>query len=165
MNKQDQIIIGVGIALGIVSVGYIFYRLRKQKPSYKGSLEMFDSPDMPGSGNCMDKDLIEKLVKLSKATGLPIFNMINSGARSAYWNTKVGGVNNSAHKMPVCKAVDIKAPTKRIRDLIVFKAEEIGFKRMGVGSTFVHLDNDESKKQYVAWGYPSGNRPPINPFV
>ena len=164
MNKENQIVVGIGIALGIAAIGFIVYRFKNRK-SNQVNLHVFDSPDIKGSGNCMDKDLIKKLIKLAEITKLPIFEMINSGARSAYWNTKVGGVKNSAHKIPTCKAVDIKAPTKRIREMIVFAAKKIGFRRMGIGNTFVHLDVDDSKKQYVAWGYPSGNRPPINPFV
>ncbi|WP_205625245.1 hypothetical protein [Aquimarina atlantica] len=35
-----------------------------------------------------------------------------SRARTAYWNTKVGGVSNSSHKIPTCKAVDIHMPNK-----------------------------------------------------
>ena len=48
---------------------------------------------------------------------------------------------------------------------LIIEARSLGFKRIGVGKTFVHLDTDENKSQYVAWGYPSGTRPKINPFV
>ena len=44
-------------------------------------------------------------------------------------------------------------------------ARDVGFKRIGVGNTFVHLDIDEGKSQYVAWGYPSGTVAAVNPFV
>src|SRR5690606_13665910 len=108
---------------------------------------------------------IRMLKKVQKKTGYPIFEWINSGARSEAWNKKVGGVSNSAHKMPTCKAADIKTTSSQIRDNIIKAAVEVGFKRIGVGSTFVHLDNDETKPQNVAWGYPSGTRPPVNPFA
>ena len=161
-NKQIYWSAGSAAAVAlIVTMAIVVRRRRKAAKILRG----FDSPDMPGSGRCMDKDFIKKLKKLQRKTGLPIFNWINSGARSPYWNKKVGGVNNSSHKIPVCKATDIKAPTKAIRERIVRAAKEVGFTRIGVGSTFVHLDNDTSKKQYVAWGYPSGTKPPINPFV
>ena len=75
-----------------------------------------------------------------------------------------GGVDNSAHKIPVCKAADIKTPSIAIRNRIIKAAKEVGFTRIGIASTFVHLDNDTSKPQYVAWGYPPGNQPPVNPF-
>ncbi|MEM9686624.1 MAG: D-Ala-D-Ala carboxypeptidase family metallohydrolase [Bacteroidota bacterium] len=146
---------------GVFTVALIV-RIRQDA---KVDFSKFDSPDLPGSGRCMDKDFIKKLKKLQRKTRLPIFNWINSGARSAYWNSRVGGVSNSAHKIPVCKAADIKTPTKAIRNSIVKAATEVGFTRIGIGKTFVHLDTDASKKQYVAWGYPAGTTPPINPFV
>ncbi len=163
-RRDNQTIwISVGAAF-LVMVGIIAFR-RRSNPKIKVDLSKFDSPDMPGSGRCMDREFISMLYKLAKVTKLPIFDMINSGARSAYWNSKVGGVSNSSHKIPTCKAADIKAPTTAIRNTIVMAAKAVGFKRIGVGRTFVHLDNDDTKRQYVAWGYPSGTKPPINPFV
>lgn len=153
---------GAGIGITVVAVAGIAVLIRHRHK--KVDLSVFDSPDLPGSGQCMDKDLIRMLQKLEWKTGLPIFSWINSGARSAYWNTKVGGVDNSAHKIPVCKAADIKTPSIAIRNRIIKAAKEVGFTRIGIASTFVHLDNDTSKPQYVAWGYPPGNQPPVNPF-
>lgn len=164
VKDRTHIWVGLGAA-SIVIIGAIAIARLKSKPKPKVDLTKFDSPDNPGSGRCMDKEFIKMLQKLAKVTKLPIFDMINSGARSPYWNSKVGGVSNSSHKIPTCKAADIKAPTKSIRNKIVVAAKLVGFKRIGVGNTFVHLDNDSSKKQYVAWGYPSGTKPPINPFV
>nr|WP_271769886.1 D-Ala-D-Ala carboxypeptidase family metallohydrolase [Aquimarina algiphila] len=163
-KDRTHIWLGLGAA-SIVIIGAITLSRLKSKPKPKVDLTKFDSPDIQGSGRCMDKEFIRMLQKLAKVTKLPIFDMINSGARSSYWNTKVGGVSNSSHKIPKCQAADIKAPTRSIRNKIVVAAKLVGFKRIGVGKTFVHLDNDSSKKQYVAWGYPSGTKPPINPFV
>lgn len=160
--KIQYVYIGVGLAAFIV-VGGVAILLSRSKLNV--DLSKFDSPDMPGSGKCMDKGFIKMLSRIQKETKLPIFQWINSGARSAYWNSKVGGVNSSAHKMPKCKAADIKAPTKEIRDRIIKAAKKVGFRRIGIGSNFVHLDNDFTKKQFVAWGYPIGSRPPINPFA
>ncbi|WP_281989700.1 D-Ala-D-Ala carboxypeptidase family metallohydrolase [Aquimarina aggregata] len=164
MVEKDSTHIWLGLgAASLVIIGAITLSRLKSKP--KVDLTKFDSPDIRGSGRCMDKEFIKMLQKLAKVTKLPIFDMINSGARSSFWNAKVGGVSNSSHKMPKCQAADIKAPTRAIRNKIVVAAKLVGFKRIGVGRTFVHLDNDRSKKQYVAWGYPSGTKPPINPFV
>ncbi|WP_316929953.1 D-Ala-D-Ala carboxypeptidase family metallohydrolase [Aquimarina macrocephali] len=160
-NKQ-HIIWGVS-AVSIAVMGAIVWRTTKAKQ--KIDLKKFDSPDSPGSGRCMDRQFIRMLQKLEKKSKYPIFRNINSGARTAYWNTKVGGVSNSSHKIPTCKAADISMPTKSIRNKIVVAAKLVGFKRIGVGKTFVHLDSDDSKSQYVAWGYPKGAKPPINPFV
>ncbi len=161
-NKNEHIWWGLGAA-GIVFLGFVMIQQLTSKTNI--NLKAFDSPDSPESGQCMDKHFIEMLQRVAKITGLPIFKMINSGARTPFWNTKVGGVFNSAHKIPKCQAADIKTPTITIRNKIVMAAKLVGFKRIGIGKTFVHLDNDSSKKQYVAWGYPSGTKPPINPFA
>ncbi|WP_254661370.1 D-Ala-D-Ala carboxypeptidase family metallohydrolase [Aquimarina megaterium] len=144
-------------------MGVILWKTIKTKP--KIDLRKFDSPDYPGSGRCMDREFIRMLQRLEKKTRYPVFQNINSGARTAYWNTKVGGVSNSSHKIPTYKAADIHTPTKAIRNKIVVAAKLVGFKRIGMGNTFVHLDNDAAKSQYVAWGYPKGTKPAINPFV
>ena len=44
------------------------------------------------------------------------------------------------------------------------KATKAGFKRIGIATTFVHLDNYLSKPLYVAWGYPKGTKAPYDPF-
>ncbi len=171
-NNNKHIYFGLG-TLTLIGLGafVIISSSKRKRKRFKFvnqksmDLSAFDSPDRPGSGHCMDKELITMLQQLEIQTGYPIFKWINSGARSAFWNSKVGGVSNSSHKMPFCKAVDIKAPSKAIRNRLVLVARNIGFKRIGVGNTFVHLDTDTNKSQYVAWGYPSGNKPEINPFV
>ncbi|EDP94684.1 Peptidase M15A [Kordia algicida OT-1] len=168
-HKLFYITIGT-FALTAIGV-YFVYRLMKQSKksarriTRKIDLSVFDSPDMPGSGNCMDRRLLMMLEQLEMRTGYPIFDWINSGARSEAHNRKVGGASRSSHKIPTCMAVDIGVPSTDIRNQLVYEARNIGFKRIGVGRTFVHLDTDENKSQYVAWGYPSGRRPDINPFV
>ncbi|WP_407264849.1 D-Ala-D-Ala carboxypeptidase family metallohydrolase [Tenacibaculum maritimum] len=173
-NSNQHIYVGLG-TLSVLMIGaFVIYRKSKVK-SVKNrivqinqspiDLSVFDSPDIPGSGNCMDRQLIFMLRQLEAQSGYPIFNWINSGARSPSHNRKVGGVSNSSHKMPTCKAVDIKAYSKSIRNDLVQAARDVGFKRIGVGRTFVHLDIDDLKSQYIAWGYPSGTPAEVNPFV
>ncbi len=160
MNKQY--LWAVGGAFVVISGVIVIKRLLHKKDI---DFSIFDSPDIPNSGKCMDKKLIKMLQKLEKQTNIPIFKLINSGARSPSWNAKVGGVRNSAHLIPKCQAVDIKTTSMTMRNKLVIAAKSIGFKRIGVGKTFVHLDIDPSKTQNVAWGYPSGTKPPINPFT
>lgn len=154
-----------GIAALIVIVTVLSSKAQKNEALDKVDFSVFDSPDKPGSGKCMDRQLVWMLLQLEKRTGFPILKWINSGARTPVHNRKVGGVYNSSHKIPVCKAVDIKTPTRAIQRKVAYEARRIGFKRMGIGKTFIHLDVDRRKKQYVAWGYPKGARPPFNPFV
>ena len=173
MEKKDkELLIYIGLAaLAVTAVSVFFiYKFSKKDKSSRSAvtridLSVFDSPDMPGSGNCMDRRLLMVLDALSKRTGYPIFDWINSGARSESHNRKVGGASKSSHKIPNCKAVDIGTPSKFIRNQIIMEARNLGIKRIGVGNTFVHIDVDENKSQFVAWGYPSGTRPEVNPFV
>jgi len=163
-NVDYTMPITIGISIALIGGAVLFF-IKKSKDRI--NYAVFDSPDIPGSGKCIDKELVGKLKKLEKLTGYPIFEKINSGARSPKHNKSVGGVSNSAHLMPKCKAVDISTKgrttkeTNAIRDKLVFGAKKVGFKRIGIGRTFVHLDNDASKTQYIAWGYP---KPPYNPF-
>ncbi len=131
INKK-VVFLGLGILFG-GGVIWVFSRKSKRSKFKKIDFSIFDSPDLPNSGQCMDHELIKKLQLLEKKTGYPVFQIINSGARSEYWNTKVGGVKNSAHKIPACKAVDIKTSSIDIRNRIVFAAKELGFTRIGIG--------------------------------
>lgn len=160
IDKQ-KIYYGLGLAfILIVCTGAVM----TYRPKPKVDLSKFDSPDLPGSGKCMNPDFIKMLVKLEKESGYPIFEWINRGARSPAHNSKVGGVSSSAHKMPTCRAADIKTATPTIQRRLVAAARKVGFKRIGIGRTFIHLDNDPTKPQNVSWGYPSGTKPPFNPF-
>ena len=172
-KNNNHIFVGFGTLVFLLGTAIVIKKLvdTKKKTKTTGTaivnvdLSVFDSPDAQGSGSCIDSQLVAMLLQLEQKTGYPIFRWINSGVRTSYWNKKVGGVKNSSHEIPNCKAVDIKASSKAVRNNLVLKAREVGFKRIGVGKTFVHLDVDTNKSQYVAWGYPSGSKPPINPFV
>lgn len=171
-SNNQHIYVGLGTLSVLLLGAFLVYKKQKNTKNRTQiikqksiDLSVFDSPDIPGSGNCMDRELIFMLQQLEARTDYPIFEWINSAARSPSHNSKVGGVSNSSHKMPTCKAVDIKAYSKSIRNHLVSAARDVGFKRIGVGKTFVHLDTDDLKSQYVAWGYPSGTPAEINPFV
>ena len=168
VSNYKHIYIGIGTAALLVGGAVLVRYLTKSKIKKVISnvdFSVFDSKDMTGSGRCIDRLLLNKLLLLEKRTGYAVLKNINSAVRSRYWNKKVGGVSNSAHLITKCKAVDIHAPTRTIRNLLVVQAYNLGFTRIGVGKTFVHLDVDQSKPQYVAWGYPSGTTPEINPFT
>lgn len=50
-------------------------------------------------------------------------------------------------------AVDIEALSSREKFEIVTALFKAGFTRIGVGSNFIHADDDMSKVQYVIWTY------------
>jgi len=154
MNKQHLYFIG-GIAAGTVLIV-----LLSKYFSNKFDLSVFDSPDKLGSGKLMNKQFLAMLKKAEKYAGFTF--SYNSGFRTKSHNKIVGGVTDSSHTKGL--AVDIKAISIKQRDAIVAAARKAGFKRIGIASTFVHLDNDLSKPLYVAWGYPNGRKAPYNPF-
>ncbi len=84
---------------------------------------------------------------------------ITSGARNPKHNKKVGGVSNSAHVYNAKRdgagvwAADISAPNSWRRYVIVAIAIRNGIKRIGIGKTFVHLDDDKTKPKPVMWTY------------
>ena len=112
----------------------------------------FDSPDAPGSGAKMNPELIAKLDALRDACGF-VFH-INSAYRTADHNKKVGGVPGSAHELG--QAVDISTVTGFQKFTLLKHAFTLGFTRVGIGSSFVHLDVDGTKPAPVVWTYPSG---------
>lgn len=164
MTKAEIWIVGSCLAIGSAAGLYVLLNRHKGRRRPKVDLSVFDSPDQPGSGKCMDPAFIRMLQDLERETGYPVFDHINSGARSPKHNSKVGGVSNSSHKIPTCRAADIHAPSLSLRKQLVFAAKKVGFRRIGIGQRFVHLDNDPKKKQDVAWGYPKGRGAPFRVF-
>jgi uncharacterized protein YcbK (DUF882 family) len=109
-------------------------------------LSEFDSPDLPGSGERMQESTLRMLEKAREISGEPF--RINSGYRTQAHNAKVGGVADSAHMGGW--AADI-ATTPKTQKTIIMACQMAGFARMGVYNTFVHVDNDPSKKSPAAW--------------
>ncbi len=93
--------------------------------------------------------LIHLLNKVREALGLPM--IVSSGYRCKKWNKKKGGKKNSAHRRGT--AADIKCTNSAMRYLIIKYAFEVGFKRIGVGGDFIHLDVDGELPTEVLWVY------------
>lgn len=103
-------------------------------------------------GKCPPKPvnalLRDRLNQLRGRYGKPIY--ISSGWRCEAQNSKVGGVADSSHVTGY--AVDILCTGSSDRFQLVSHAVGI-FSRIGIGTTFVHLDVDETKDQGVIWLY------------
>lgn len=97
----------------------------------------------------MDGDFMEMLDKLRDIAGIPI--VINCAYRSREWDLKKGRSGNSAHTKG--KAVDIRCIDSSNRYKIIYAAIQLGFRRIGIADTFIHLDMDESLPQGVIWLY------------
>tara|TARA_Y100000401_G_scaffold92269_1_gene78319 strand:+ start:132 stop:491 length:360 start_codon:yes stop_codon:yes gene_type:complete len=111
--------------------------------------EEFDSPDIPGSGSSMDSNFLELLDRAREFAGISF--KINSGLRSKAHNTAIRGKSSSSHL--VGKAADIHCADSRSRSIIINALLKAGANRIGVASTFIHVDTDESKSPNVIWTY------------
>ena len=109
----------------------------------------FDSPDIKGSGEEMKTNFLKKLQEARTLAGIPF--SINSGYRTKRHNKKVGGTPNSSHLKGL--ACDIACNSSTERALIMSSLIKVGFKRIGIGSTFIHVDLDLDKPQNVFWLY------------
>ena len=117
--------------------------------------EEFDSPDLDGSGAPISEggkmciDFLHQLDNARRIAEVPF--KITSGYRSPQHNLDVGGRVKSSHL--VGKAADILVVNSYDRSRILQGLIQAGFKRIGVGKTFVHCDTDETKPQAI-WLYP-----------
>lgn len=104
------------------------------------------------TGKTIVPDLLEMLEILRARLGRPM--VITSGVRCPAWNEASGGRPGSAHLTG--EAVDISAVTDAERGSLIEEAFRIGFRRVGVGRTFVHLDVSKSLAKPRVWLYDSG---------
>lgn len=111
--------------------------------------EEFDSPDIQGSGQLMDPELLDMIDKAREIYGKPI--RVTSGYRTEDHNRKVGGVDSSSHLKGL--AIDVACVRSKDRFEMLTALIKVGFNRIGVASTFIHVDIDKGKSQNVIWTY------------
>ena len=113
------------------------------------SYNEFDSPDEEGSGMNMDHDLLTMIDKAREIYGKPMH--VTSGYRTENHNRKVGGVDSSSHLKGL--AIDVACVRSNDRFEMLTALIEVGFNRIGVAGTFIHVDTDKNKSQNVIWTY------------
>ena len=77
--------------------------------------------------------------------------VINSAYRTPEHNAKIGGKPNSSHLKGL--AVDIRANDSSTRYIVLNALIRVGFNRIGVASSFIHVDDDKEKANNVIWTY------------
>jgi len=97
----------------------------------------------------MSPAFVERLQIARDIADIPF--RINSGWRCENRNSDVGGVVDSSHMAG--HAVDIRASDSHTRFVIDGALRMVGFRRIGVRKTFIHVDDDVSKPQGVMWLY------------
>jgi uncharacterized protein YcbK (DUF882 family) len=97
----------------------------------------------------MDPKLLEMIDEVREIYGKPI--RINSGYRTEAHNRKVGGVDSSSHIKGL--AIDVSCTKSDDRFKMLTALIEVGFNRIGVAGSFIHVDIDKDKSQNVIWTY------------
>lgn len=97
----------------------------------------------------MDDGFLRTLDRVREYAGIPL--VLNCAYRSKECDKAKGRKGNSAHTRG--KAADIRCNASVTRWKIVRAAIDAGIRRIGIGSNFVHLDNDDTLPQCVMWHY------------
>lgn len=114
----------------------------------------FDSPDQVGSGKKMHPDILEMLDQARDKYDKPI--RITSGYRTKEYNESLSARGykaspNSSHLKGL--AADIACTSSVDRYHLINCLLDVGFKRIGIANTFIHVDIDTEKANEVIWTY------------
>ena len=96
-----------------------------------------------------DPELLLQLDRMRQLAGIPI--LLTSGYRCREYNSKVGGSRTSSHLSGL--AMDIACSDTSHRYLYLAAAIKAGFKRIGIGRNYLHLDIDDTKPSPLIWLY------------
>jgi len=96
----------------------------------------------------MSKEFLFVLDEAREIAGIPF--IINSAYRSPEHPLSIKNPSSSHIKG---LAVDIKATDSKTRFKIVQALMTVGFTRIGIADTFIHVDLDLDKTQNVIWTY------------
>ena len=97
----------------------------------------------------MNQDFMNKLDKLRELSGIPL--VINSAFRTIQYEKSKGRNGTSAHVSGV--AIDIRCNDSQNRFKVLEGALKLGFRRIGVANSFIHVDISKKHAQNVIWTY------------
>ena len=97
----------------------------------------------------MDSGFIRDLQAARDLAKVPF--RIVSGYRCSVHNDIVGGTPGSSHLRGL--AADIAIDSSSNRYVILYSLILSGFRRIGISSSYIHVDGDQSKPQGVVWVY------------
>tara|TARA_R110000782_G_scaffold159539_1_gene251669 strand:+ start:163 stop:486 length:324 start_codon:yes stop_codon:yes gene_type:complete len=96
----------------------------------------------------MNVDFLNKLDEAREYAGIPF--IINSAYRSP---THKESIKNPTSSHIKGLAVDISAKDSKTRFKILDALIAVGFTRIGIANSFIHVDLDFDKSQNVIWTY------------
>lgn len=96
----------------------------------------------------MEPKFLQMVDELRDKCGFPL--VINSAYRTKEWDLERGRTGSGYHTFG--RAVDIACTDVAKRGVIVQNALDLGFKGIGISSTYVHLDNRGSSVPRI-WTY------------
>ena len=96
----------------------------------------------------MNVDFLAKLDEAREYANIPF--IINSAYRGPEHPLSIKNPSSSHIKG---LAVDIRAKDSRTRFLVLDALLAVGFNRIGIADTFIHVDSDIDKSQNVIWTY------------
>lgn len=93
----------------------------------------------------LSDDLLRMLDDARTLSGIPF--VVNSGYRSVSYEKSKGRKGTSSH----CKglAVDLRCASSFVRQKMLNSLIKVGFRRIGIYPTFIHVDIDDSKVSAV----------------
>lgn len=97
----------------------------------------------------MCPDFLERLDRCREVAGIPF--VVNSAYRTPEYEKSKGRSGSGAHTFG--RAADIRCDDSVSRWRIVFAALQVGFMRIGIGKTFIHLDDSVSLPHPCIWLY------------
>lgn len=104
--------------------------------------------------NNVDKKFLDKLIVARELADIPF--KLTSVCRCPTHNREEGGKPESSHIATdtiASKAADISTPDSASRCRILQALITVGFNRIGIAKTFIHVDLDTSKPSEVVWVY------------
>ena len=104
--------------------------------------------------NNYNKDTARMLDQARKVANIPF--KINRACSCPSHNKKVGGSDTSSHistKKIECTAFDISCTNSNDRFKMIEALYLVGFNRIGIAKSFIHVDNDKTKPKDLIWVY------------
>ncbi len=102
----------------------------------------------------VSRSFLERLERARLRAGIPF--KVQSGCRCEQHNKDEGGKEKSAHltsETKECTACDIGARGSGPRFVILDSLFRVGFTRIGIAKSFLHVDEDPVKDPQVTWLY------------